>query len=81
MRTGTSPHAYSTGTPAPIRFFLEAGATERDLLEQNRRMRSVLEVQGYDLTYREYEGGHDYACWRGGLADGLITMLQPSSGR
>ena len=72
--------AYSTGTPAPIRFFLEAGATERDLLEQNRRMRRVLEEGRYDLTYREYQGGHDYACWRGGLADGLIAMLRPFSG-
>ena len=73
--------AYSTGTPAPIRFFLEAGATERDLLAQNRRMRRVLEEGRYDLTYREYQGGHDYACWRGGLADGLIAMLRPFSER
>ena len=74
-------NAYSTGTPAPIRFFLEAGATERDLLGQNRRMRGVLEGQGYDVTYREYQGGHDYACWRGGLADGLIAMLRPFAER
>ena len=44
-------------------------------------MHSVLDVQGYDLTYREYEGGHDSACWRGGLADGLITMLRPFTER
>ena len=50
----------------PIRFFLEAGATERELVEQNRRMRDVLGEKGYDLSYREYQGGHDYACWRGG---------------
>ena len=73
--------AYAVATPAPIRLFLEAGTTERNLLGQNRRMRSVLEGQGYDLTYREYQGGHDYACWRGGMADGLITLLRPSSER
>lgn len=67
--------SYSAHPRAPIRFFLEAGANERDLLEQNRRMRGVLEGQGYDTTYREYQGGHDYACWRGGLADGLIAVL------
>ena len=67
--------AYSTSIPAPIRFFLEAGMSERALLEQNRRMRGVLEGKGYALTYREYQGGHDYACWRGGLADGLIATL------
>jgi enterochelin esterase family protein len=67
--------AYATNPRAPIRFFLEAGATERELVEQNRRMRGVLGEQGYDLSYREYQGGHDYACWRGGLADGLIALL------
>jgi enterochelin esterase-like enzyme len=60
---------------APVRFFLEAGVTERDVLTENRRLRDVLDGRGYDLTYREYAGGHDYACWRGGLADGLVTLL------
>jgi enterochelin esterase-like enzyme len=67
--------AYSARARKSIRFFLEAGATERNVLEGNRRMRDVLNRQGYDLTYREYQGGHDYACRRGGLADGLAAML------
>jgi enterochelin esterase-like enzyme len=67
--------AYSARARKSIRFFLEAGATERNVLEGNRRMRDVLNRQGYDLTYREFQGGHDYACWRGGLADGLAAML------
>jgi enterochelin esterase family protein len=67
--------AYAASPRAPIRFFLEAGATERELVEQNRRMRDVLAEKSYDLTYREYQGGHDYACWRGGLADGLIALV------
>ena len=67
--------AYAASPGAAIRFFLEAGATERELVEQSRRMRDVLGEKGYDLSYREYQGGHDYACWRGGLADGLIALL------
>jgi enterochelin esterase family protein len=67
--------AYRVSPAAPVRFFLEAGATERDVLEQNRRFREVLDRQGYNPIYREYEGGHDYACWRGGLADGLVALL------
>jgi len=27
------------------------------------------------VTYREFRGGHDHACWRGGLADGAVDVL------
>jgi len=58
-----------------VRFFLEAGSEEGDLLAANHRFREVLEKGGYAISFREYRGGHDYACWRGGLADGLIVAL------
>lgn len=63
--------AISAGPPAPIRFFLEAGSTERDLLDGNRQLAKVLAEQGYKATYREYQGGHDYACWRANLLTAL----------
>jgi len=59
----------------PIRWYVEAGTREWDLLDANRRLRDVLVRRGYPLTYVEYEGGHDVACWRGGLADGLVALL------
>jgi enterochelin esterase-like enzyme len=62
-------------TESSVRFFLEAGSQERDLLAANHRFREVLEKRGYAVSFREYRGGHDYACWRGGLADGLIAAL------
>lgn len=62
----------------PIRrFYLEAGLMETGhhaILQGNRHFRHILELKGYDVTYREYNGGHDYLCWRGGLADGLIVL-------
>lgn len=61
--------------PRPIRIFQEAGSLERNLLVKNRILYGVLLARGYAVTYREYQGGHDYACWRGGLADGLISLL------
>lgn len=67
--------AYVTSPRADLRFFVEAGSLERNLVEKNRHLRDVLLAKGYPITYREFSGGHDYACWRGGLADGLIDLL------
>lgn len=62
----------------PLRLYLEVGLLERsagdDMVVMNRRMRDVLEAKGYDVAYNEYNGGHDYTCWRGSLADGLTWL-------
>jgi enterochelin esterase family protein len=34
------------------------------LLEDNRRLQPLLRENGYDVTYREFSGGHNYTCWR-----------------
>ncbi|MFE4970794.1 enterochelin esterase [Kitasatospora sp. NPDC056651] len=60
----------------PVRFWIEVGLQEWMLLGQNRHLRDVLTARGYDFDYREFNGGHDYACWRGGLADGLAGLLR-----
>jgi enterochelin esterase-like enzyme len=65
---------YVAAPRQPIRFYLEAGLHERLLLRENRHLRDVLLAKGYDVSYAEYNGGHDYACWRGGLADGLLAL-------
>jgi enterochelin esterase-like enzyme len=66
-----------------VRFWMEVGTLENralrhgmpDMVAVNRHMRDVLKAKGYDVTYREYAGGHDYVWWRSGLADGLIALL------
>jgi enterochelin esterase family protein len=67
--------AYRRGEKAQVRFFVEVGSRERELLASVRAYRDVLVQHRYDVTYREYEGGHDLVCWRGGLADGLAVLL------
>jgi enterochelin esterase family protein len=62
--------AYAGSVP-PVRLFVEAGSEETEVLSGNRRLREHLGDLGDSATYREYRGGHDYACWRGGIADGL----------
>lgn len=65
----------------PIRFYLDAGLYELDptgrggsILVPNRHLRDVLRAKGYEVFYQEFPGGHDYAHWRGTIADGLILL-------
>jgi enterochelin esterase family protein len=66
---------FATAPRQPLRIFLEVGLQEWIPLPLHRHLRDVLDAKGYDLRYREYHGGHDALCWRGGLADGLIALL------
>lgn len=58
----------------PLRFYLDTGLHEWIILPTVRHLRDVLEARGYEVSYSEYNGGHDLACWRGSLADGLIAL-------
>lgn len=73
---------YAGAPRLPVRFWMEIGLLEHPsrMLETNRRMKTVLEAKGYDLTYSEPCGGHDYALWRGTLGDALAKMLPAGSG-
>ncbi|MFE4694423.1 enterochelin esterase [Streptomyces sp. NPDC056749] len=63
----------------PVRFWLSFGEQEWVALPAARRLREVLAAAGYDdASYREFNGGHDYLCWRTELADGLVDLLGPA---
>ncbi len=75
---------YESAEKLPIRFYLEMGLDEAALSDRpkesdpllaNRHMRDALVAKGYDVHYSEYSGGHDYLCWRGSFADGLVALL------
>ncbi|GGM15640.1 hypothetical protein GCM10010129_69830 [Streptomyces fumigatiscleroticus] len=60
----------------PVRFRLSFGEQEWVALPAARRLRDTLAELGYhDSSYREFNGGHDYLCWRTELADGLVELL------
>jgi enterochelin esterase-like enzyme len=69
--------AYASSVP-PLRLFVEVGSEETQVLSGNRQLRPLLSGMGDAATYREFRGGHDYACWRGGIGDGLSAVLGSS---
>ena len=58
----------------PQRIWLEAGLHEKIILQSNRTLLPLLRASGHELHYREFQGGHDALCWRGGLTDGLHAL-------
>lgn len=83
--TNLVAHRIASIERMPVRVFLSAGLFEREhggadgILETNRHLRDVLLARGYEVTAREYAGGHDYFVWRGALADGLLALFGLSS--
>jgi len=63
----------------PVRFYCEVGLRERtsgvDMVACGWYLRDVLALKGYEVHYAEFSGGHEYLCWRGSLADGLVKLI------
>jgi len=58
----------------PLRFYLQVGRFE-GLSGPNRHLRDILEAKGYQVTFAEYSGNHDYLSWRDLLGEGLIALF------
>ena len=77
-----APEEFVRADRLPVRLYLDAGRSRPSpcgrfpsLLHANRHFRDVLLAKGYDVTYREFPGGHDYLWWRETIADGLVALL------
>lgn len=64
-------HEFAAAEPAPIRIFHDVGELESSITH-SRWLNQVLTQKGYDTSYTEFAGGHDYAWWRGLFADALL---------
>ncbi|MBY7120754.1 esterase family protein [Bacillus sp. 16GRE42] len=56
-------------------FYIAAGELEnKPLLTANRRLYKALKGKGYQITYEEFQCGHDGVWWREKLFDGLKAL-------
>ncbi|MCD5363398.1 enterochelin esterase [Chromobacterium aquaticum] len=65
--------------PGRLRVYQEVGRREEVMLDVNASQRAALERAGHCVRYQEFEGGHDWLCWRGGLLDGLAWLWEDES--
>jgi enterochelin esterase family protein len=57
-----------------IKIWMDVGRFDW-LLEDNRRLQPILQENGYDVTYREFSGGHNYTCWQNEVGIALEKMF------
>ncbi len=70
----TTAEIVEQGPARPVRIWMDVGCYE-GLLDGNRRMAALLQSRGYDVAYREYNAGHNYAAWRDDLWRGLEVLF------
>ncbi|HMB24269.1 MAG TPA: alpha/beta hydrolase-fold protein, partial [Anaerolineales bacterium] len=67
------------GHASDLKIWMDVGILEEDLLEDNRRMVTLLREKEYDVTYREFSAAHNYTAWRDDVWHGLEEMFPFSS--
>lgn len=80
---------YAEAPLRPVRFWIDVGRLETgasplapgiDQRAANRHLRTVLRAKGYDVTYHEAPGGHEFATFRRSVLKGLRALLGPGVG-
>jgi enterochelin esterase family protein len=57
-----------------IKIWMDVGRFDW-LVEDNRRLQPILQENGYNVTYREFNGGHNYTCWQNEVGIALENMF------
>lgn len=62
------------GQSREIKIWMDVGQFDW-LIEDNRRLQPILQENGYEATYREFSGGHNYTCWQNEIGIALENMF------
>ncbi|MFI6481125.1 alpha/beta hydrolase-fold protein [Nonomuraea sp. NPDC050663] len=65
---------YAAAKRGPVAVHLDVGSHEGPMVGYSRELRDVLRARGSTVSFNEFTGGHDYACWRVALADALAPL-------
>ncbi|RKH34172.1 alpha/beta hydrolase-fold protein [Corallococcus sicarius] len=60
----------------PLHVWMDCGRFEV-LQDGNQRLLPVLQASGHRVTYRAYNGGHNYPAWQSSLPAGLEELFSP----
>ncbi|MBU6534777.1 enterochelin esterase [Streptomyces mayonensis] len=71
---------FASGTTRPLTVHLDVGLHEGATVGHTRALYDSLRAAGHRVTHDAYNGGHDYACWHGALASGLVRLLGSGAG-
>lgn len=58
----------------PIQIWMDVGRFDF-VYDANQRIHRILVEKGYNVAYREINGGHNYTTWRNDLPNGLIDLF------
>jgi enterochelin esterase family protein len=67
---------FEGGAGTDLRWVLDVGTLDW-LRPVNQQVRDALLASGADVAYAERTAGHNWGCWRDGLADAFATALRP----
>ncbi|NEB74941.1 esterase, partial [Streptomyces sp. SID14478] len=70
---------FANAAPRPLTVHLDVGLHEGAGVEHCRALYDTLHSARYRVTRGEFNGGHDYACWRVALVDALVRLLNPDA--
>lgn len=66
---------FATAAAGSTRIRLDVGSREGAAVAHTRTLHRTLRERGWDADIAVYEGGHDFAWWRGALIDDLAAVL------
>ena len=71
--------AYEKAPTLPLRIFLSTGSPD-DNTKANRAFRALLKAKGYEMKFKQTDGGHDWGNWRPLVDDVLVYFYGHAKG-